>query len=109
MRVAVAALLIMSLPAFAGADIQPYGKDTFMIQTKSISPAKARRAALVQANAHCEELGKVMMPQSEDSEHGGPPLRSKDFTMVFSCYAADDPRFEAPAMRRVPDVVIESR
>jgi hypothetical protein len=108
MRAIAVALLLLSGQAFA-YELIAYGKNTWMIMTKSVSPSKARIVAVKEATAYCQKLGKVMQPKSESGDQGGPPLRSKDFSLIFSCYAQDDPRLHEPNMRKEPDVVIETR
>lgn len=108
MRAAVC-LLFMFAGAAVAAEVIPYGKDTWLVQTRSMSSAKAQRSAITAATKYCADMGKEFQPKSSDGERGGPPLRSKDFSLVFSCYAKDDPRLREPDMRPAPDVVIENR
>ncbi len=68
----------------------------------------AKRDAILEANAYCESLGKVMMPDTIKSAPRpvfGGALPGTE--LVFRCLAEGDPDLRRPVMRSVPDVVIE--
>ena len=96
----------------ANFPVEPYGRDTWVVNVDSASGAKARRVAFQRANEHCRSLGLQMVPDSEQTSLSpnpwtGAPMQEIQF--VFRCLSDADPGNVRPAMRPNPSAVIEDR
>ena len=96
----------------ASSGVMPMGPDTYMISTSNeISPAYAKRAALTEANEHCRQLGRQMIPLNTRSAAHRDALGDNiaTFDFMFRCVSENDPEFKRPTMRKEADVIIEDR
>lgn len=102
---AIAALLTLTACATI-TEIVPAGKDTYVIagedSFEEISGASIKTDLYKKANAHCETMGKKLLPLNESVSSHTAELR-------FRCLNEDDPECLRPNMESVPNVRIETK
>jgi len=86
-------------------EVVPAGKDTYVVagddSMQETSGASLKTSLYIKANAHCETMGKKLLPLNETTFSYAAELR-------FRCLDEDDPEYVRPNMESVPDVKIET-
>ena len=100
----VSSLLVVACASIT--DVVPAGKDTYVIagdggSYQATSGASLKTSLYKEANAHCETMGKKLLPLDESTFSHAAELR-------FRCLDENDPEYRRPVMQSVPDVKIET-
>ena len=98
---------LMLVACASTTEVVPAGKDTYVVAGddaawEGTSGAKIKATLYKKANAHCEKMGKKLLPLDESISSYAAELR-------FRCLEEDDPEYVRPIMESVPDVRIESK
>ena len=100
----VAALMLTACVSIS--EVVPAGKDTFIVagddSLEDTSGASIKTTLYKKANAHCETMGKKLLPVDESVSSHAAELR-------FRCVREDNPEYVRPIMESVPDVRIETK
>ena len=96
-------IALMIAACASTTEVVPAGKDTYVIggYNDISGGAHAKSNLYKKANAHCEEMGRKLLPLDESVSLNQAELR-------FRCLNKDDPEYVRPIMELVPDVRIES-
>ena len=101
---AAAALMVTACTSIT--EVVPAGKDTYVVagddSLEETSGASIKTNLYKKANAHCETMGKKLLPLNESVSSYAAELR-------FRCLEEDDPEYVRPIMESVPDVRIERK
>jgi len=97
------AISLMVAACASITDVVPAGKDTYVVAGDSEinSGASVKTDLYKKANAHCETMGKKLLPVNESVSSQAAELR-------FRCLEEDDPEYVRPVMESVPNVRIET-
>ena len=100
------AATLMVVACASVTEVVPAGKDTYVVAgddaLEGTSGANIKTDLYKKANAHCETMGKKLLPLNETVSSYTAELR-------FRCLEEDDPEYVRPIMESVPDVRIESK
>ena len=97
----------------SSSGVLPFGPDTYKISVGSELGGfnKAQRIALTEANAHCMQNDRQMMPvntqKSRPRDFVGDAI--PHFELTFRCLAQGDQELTRPTMKRDSDIIIERR
>jgi hypothetical protein len=94
--------------------VLPAGPDTYTV-TEASAPVRggsieAQRVASNEANAYCEQRGRVFVPTTMNTAGNlynqyGPT----GYSITFRCLRPDDPAVASYRLERAPDTIIEQR
>lgn len=115
MRYAAIAIIAAILGGCAASTgILPAGPDTYTV-TERFAPIRggsteAQRVALTEANAFCEQQGRVFVPMTMDQLQGIANLNtSTGYAVTFRCLRPDDPAVAKFKLERAPNLILEER
>lgn len=104
--------VLLTLPGcVTSSSVVPFGKDTYMIEASGHWAAPSEHPliyAAQKANAYCEKMGKVFMPDHE-SGTAAAGLTPATGQLIFRCLSKNDPAYRRTNMRPDANVIIENR
>lgn len=110
----IAATLSGCAASSSSTSILPAGPDTYTV-TERFAPIRggsteAQRVALTEANAFCEQQGRVFVPMTMDQLRGmANPNTSTGYAVTFRCLRPDDPTVAKFKLERAPNLILEER